>query len=200
MSLPKVGIFDNYDSFTWNVHHYLEAFLEAEVPVIKNDDKDWTKLENCDIIILSPGPGLPQNSGRLMECLATFGPNKALLGICLGHQALALYTGGTLFNLSRVWHGKTSHIQDETPLSPHVLTSFCPMEVGRYHSWAVSTEKLSADWKLLQKTSDGILMAMEHQMFPWMGIQYHPESVLTIQGREALTAMVLHLYQRLKKK
>lgn len=196
MNLPKVCIFDNYDSFTWNLHHYLEAFLSADVPVIKNDEKDWTKLEDSDILLLSPGPGLPQESGRLMECLASFGPKKALLGVCLGHQALALHTGGQLYNLEQVWHGKMSWTQDAQPHEKHVLQHFCPMEVGRYHSWAVKETSLNSEWQVLQKTRDGVIMAMEHQNFPWMGLQYHPESVLTPSGRQVLSEVLLHLHQR----
>jgi anthranilate synthase component 2 len=199
MNLPKVVIFDNYDSFTWNLHHDVEALLGMDVPVIKNDEKDWNVLSASDLIILSPGPGLPETSGRLMECIATFGREKALLGVCLGHQALALHTGGTLFNLPNVWHGKTSVVEDALPEFTHVLQPFCPMTVGRYHSWAVEPTTLPEDWKVLQKTTEQVIMAMEHQVFPWMGVQYHPESILTERGREALLAMLTHLHQKQKK-
>lgn len=196
MNGARIVIFDNYDSFTWNLHHYIRSWMQTEVPVILNDAPDWTFAESADLIVLSPGPGLPATSNRLMECIHHFAPQKALLGICLGHQALAEYTGAQLKNLRRVYHGVASPLTDAMPEKKHVFTPFFPMQAGRYHSWAVDENSLDGDWQILQRSHDGEIMAMEHLKFPWLGMQYHPESVMTDQGPDLLKTVVAHLLAR----
>jgi len=178
--MSEICIFDNYDSFTYNLVHYLEARFGCSIPVIKNDALDWTALEAAKLIILSPGPGLPQTSNRLMECLAAFSGEKAILGVCLGHQALGLHSGAELKRLQRVWHGKKTTLVISGPhfMFPHEKAP----EVGRYHSWVVRNDTIGNDWDVTAYCPEGEIMAMWHKTKPWCGVQFHPESVLTQDG------------------
>jgi anthranilate synthase component II len=178
--MSEICVFDNYDSFTYNLVHYLEASFDCAIPVVKNDDADWSALNAARLIVLSPGPGLPETSNRLMECLETYSTQKAILGVCLGHQALGLHTGAKLKRLHKVWHGKKSKLLRSTN---HLMFPKSEMpEVGRYHSWVVDTNTLDSDWKITATCPDKEIMAMWHAHYPWCGVQFHPESVLTDEG------------------
>lgn len=192
MSLQKkitVFVVDNYDSFTYNLVHYLES-LGAEVTVKRNDEFDVSELEHFDKILLSPGPGLPKDAGKLPQVIETYFSTKPILGVCLGHQALAEFFGAKLMNLTEVHHGVSSRIEVD---SSHYLFSGLLdfQEVGRYHSWAIR------DWPNTMReigyTSDDFTnMAFAHNQYNCVGIQFHPESVLTPNGLQMLQNWLLN--------
>ena len=175
----SVFIVDNYDSFTYNLVHYVESF-GAEVTVKRNDEFELSEIENYDKIILSPGPGLPKDAGLLMKVIDSYYTTKPILGVCLGHQALAEYFGARLINLDEVHHGVSSSIEVDT--SHFLFSQMEPIqEVGRYHSWAIT------DWpnslrEIAYTTDDFTNMAFVHKQHNCVGVQFHPESVLTPNG------------------
>lgn len=176
----KVLIVDNYDSFTYNLAHYLEA-LGADITVLYNDQIDLGSLSQFDKIVLSPGPGLPKESNQLMGVIKEVYKQKPVLGICLGHQAIAEFFGGTLKNLDKVQHGVSSKIEvvQDDAIFKDIPVSF---QVGRYHSWAV-TSPLPKTLTLLAISSDQCIMAFKHKSLNLYGIQFHPESILSDFGK-----------------
>jgi anthranilate synthase component 2 len=184
-------IIDNYDSFTYNLHHYLEAVLQEEVPVYRNDNITLDELEAYQNIVLSPGPGLPADAGITMTVIDRFQRNKRILGVCLGHQAIALAFGGALENLDTVHHGVASplHIIQ----SDYMLHNFeNKSPVGRYHSWVVNKAKLPECLEILATDEQGEIMAMRHRSFDIRGVQFHPESIMTPHGRTLIRNWALH--------
>jgi anthranilate synthase component 2 len=180
----RVLVVDNYDSFTWNLVHLLEQ-LGAAVEVRFNDDPNLLDHLNHTHAVVSPGPGLPQEAGQLMAFLHAWPANRPLLGVCLGHQALALDAGAALYNLPTVMHGlqRTIHPEEGSALFEGLPRD---LPVGLYHSWAVDSATLPPVWRATAQSQDGVLMAMEHRERPWFGVQFHPESVMTPQGLELL--------------
>lgn len=181
----KIVVIDNYDSFTYNLVHYLED-LNAEVTVFRNDEFELEALEKFDKIVLSPGPGIPDEAGLLKEVIKKYAPTKSILGVCLGQQAIGEVFGGRLTNLEKVYHGvatKVTKVVDDT-----LFTSLPDsIEVGRYHSWVVDTEGFPHD--VLEITSideNGQIMSLRHREYDIKGVQYHPESVLTAHGKQIL--------------
>ena len=177
----KIAIIDNYDSFTYNLAHLVKE-LEAEVTVMRNDQFDMADLQAYDKIILSPGPGIPSEAGQLLDVIRTYAGKKPLLGVCLGHQAIGEVFGGRLTNLSDVYHG----VQTEgTQLGNDPIFATLPdrIAMGRYHSWVVDREGLPSCLEITALSDDGMIMALRHKQFDIHGIQFHPESVLTPQGR-----------------
>jgi anthranilate synthase component 2 len=183
----KILIIDNYDSFTFNLFHYVEG-LNVEVDVFRNDEFDFSLLPNYDKIILSPGPGLPKDAGDLFKIIRAIDAKQAVLGVCLGMQALAEVYDGELYNMKVVKHGVSMKCNN---LNPHFLFEGLPesFEVGLYHSWAVKTP-LPIDLEPLLFTEEGILMAMAHKNLAFFGVQFHPESVLTPNGRKVIKNFV----------
>lgn len=179
----KILIIDNYDSFTFNLVHYVEG-LDVEVDVFRNDEFDLSLLSSYNKIILSPGPGLPIDAGDLFEIIRAVDENQAVLGVCLGMQAMAEVFGGKLYNMKSVKHGVSMNCLIE---KPHFLFEGLPdsFEVGLYHSWAVETP-LPNEFEPLLFTQEGVLMAMAHKSLPLYGVQFHPESVLTPNGRRMI--------------
>lgn len=188
----RITLFDNHDSFTWNLAHDLER-LGTKVTVVR--DGDWT--EECwaltDAMVLSPGPGLPEEHPQLMEVVAGAVSRRIpLLGVCLGMQALSLHFGGTLRNLSEPLHGRRSQMRlDAVPKGAGPLSAMWDglegqMEVGHYHSWVVDEEHLPDDLHVNARNSAGLPMAFFHASLPVAGVQFHPESVLTPKGRDML--------------
>lgn len=182
MSLSRdlhICIIDNYDSFTYNLVHYVESFGVA-VTVKRNDEFELDELAQYDKLMLSPGPGLPEDAGLLMKVIEQYHQSKPILGVCLGHQALAEFYGAQLINLEEVFHGVSSTIEVDTshPLFMG-LDSF--QEVGRYHSWVV-TNWPNALREIGYTTHELTNMAFAHKQFPSIGVQFHPESVLTSNG------------------
>lgn len=181
----KILVFDNYDSFTYNIVHALKKLGYNDVEVHRNDQIALETIAIYDKIILSPGPGVPSESGILLDLIKTYAASKSILGVCLGEQAIAEAFGGKLINLPEVHHGVTSEIQ---VLENDVLFNNLPgkMTVGRYHSWAVEKESLPDCLKVTAVDESGMIMALAHKQFDVRGVQFHPESVLTPEGEEML--------------
>jgi anthranilate synthase component 2 len=182
--MKKILVIDNYDSFTYNLVHYLED-LNCEVTVYRNDEFDIDEIAHFDKILLSPGPGIPDEAGLLKAVIAKYAPTKSILGVCLGQQAIGEVFGGTLSNLDKVYHGVATMVKtsvDDELLFEGLGNEF---EVGRYHSWVVDANLPEA----LEATSfdeNGQVMSLRHRTFDVRGVQFHPESVLTPNGKKIL--------------
>jgi anthranilate synthase component 2 len=182
--MKKILVIDNYDSFTYNLVHYLED-LDCEVTVYRNDEFDIDEISHFDKILLSPGPGIPDEAGLLKAVIAKYAPTKSILGVCLGQQAIGEVFGGTLSNLDKVYHGVATMVKtsvDDELLFEGLGNEF---EVGRYHSWVVDADLPEA----LEATSfdeNGQVMSLRHKTFDVRGVQFHPESVLTPNGKKIL--------------
>ena len=186
----KTVIIDNYDSFTYNLAHLVKE-LGAEVSVVRNDRFRLPELKPFDKIILSPGPGIPTEAGLLMDVIDAYAPVKPILGVCLGHQAIGEYFGGKLTNLSQVFHGIASTINITAPdyIYKELPTQ---VQVGRYHSWVVDNEGLPDCLEVTSVSEEGQIMSLRHKQYDVRGIQYHPESVLTPEGRKIIANWLKH--------
>lgn len=186
----KTVIIDNYDSFTYNLAHLVKE-LGAEVSVVRNDQFCLPELKPFDKIILSPGPGIPTEAGLLMDVVDAYAPVKPILGVCLGHQAIGEYFGGKLTNLSQVFHGIASTI---SITAPDYIYKELPaqVQVGRYHSWVVDNEGLPDCLEVTSVSEEGQIMSLRHKQYDVRGIQYHPESVLTPEGRKIIANWLKH--------
>lgn len=178
----KTVIIDNYDSFTYNLAHLVKE-LGAEVDVLRNDKFELEELEKYDKIILSPGPGIPEEAGLLLEVIRTYAGRKPILGVCLGEQAIGQVFGGKLTNLSEVFHGIQTNVKIK---NKDYIFSGLPTEipVGRYHSWVVDTDGFPEELVITAISSEGQIMALKHRKYDVHGIQFHPESVLTPDGKQ----------------
>jgi anthranilate synthase component II len=183
--MKKIVIIDNYDSFTFNLVHYLED-LEAHVTVLRNDEFELDELSSFDKIVLSPGPGLPNEAGLLLEVVQKYAKSKSILGICLGQQAIGEVFGGQLINLEKVYHGVATQIK--VLVSDESLFDDLPseFEVGRYHSWVVNTIDFPEDLEITSVDENGQIMSLRHRILDVKGVQFHPESVLTPNGKTIL--------------
>jgi len=177
-------IIDNYDSFTYNLAEYINE-LGFKVDVVRNDKFSLGDIDRYDKIILSPGPGIPSEAGLLMDVIREYAPKKPIFGVCLGHQAIGEVFGGTLRNLDEVYHGVC------TPANlfgndyifadiPHRI------DVGRYHSWVVDTQNFPNCLEITAMSDDGCIMGLKHKQYDVHGIQFHPESILTPNGKQIL--------------
>lgn len=179
----KILLFDNYDSFTYNLYHEICALGYDDVEVHRNDQITLEEIERFDKIILSPGPGIPSEAGILLDVIREYASCKSIMGVCLGHQAIGEVFGGKLVNLSDVYHGVQTPIdiicEDETLFDG--LDRRLP--VGRYHSWVVSDESFPAQLEISAVSDEGQVMALRHREYDVCGVQFHPESVLTPNGR-----------------
>ncbi|MCI5506226.1 MAG: aminodeoxychorismate/anthranilate synthase component II [Prevotella sp.] len=177
----KIVIIDNYDSFTYNLSHLIKE-IGAEVTVIRNDQFTLNQLEPFDKIVLSPGPGIPSEAGLLLDVIKTYKGRKPILGVCLGHQAIGEVFGGTLENLSDVFHGVAT---EGTQFSnDYIFDSLSKrITMGRYHSWVVSRENFPTCLEVTAVSDEGQIMALKHKNYDIHGIQFHPESVLTPEGK-----------------
>jgi anthranilate synthase component 2 len=180
----KIVIIDNYDSFTYNLAHLVKE-LGAEVTVYRNDQFELSQLEPFAKIILSPGPGIPSEAGLLLDVIKTYAGKKPILGVCLGHQAIGEVFGGKLENLSEVFHGVAT---EGVQLGRDEIFSGLPGRIvmGRYHSWVVSKENFPDCLEVTAESDDGLIMALKHKTLNIRGIQFHPESVLTPDGKKML--------------
>lgn len=178
----KTVIIDNYDSFTYNLAHLVKE-LGTEVDVLRNDKFELEELEKYDKIILSPGPGIPEEAGLLLEVIRTYAGRKPILGVCLGEQAIGQAFGGKLTNLSEVFHGIQTNVKIK---NKDYIFSGLPTEipVGRYHSWVVDTDGFPEELVITAISSEGQIMALKHREYDVHGIQFHPESVLTPDGKQ----------------
>lgn len=186
----KIVIIDNYDSFTYNLSHLLKE-LGADVTVVRNDKFELEDLEQYDKIVLSPGPGIPSEAGLLLEVIRTYAERKPILGVCLGHQAIGEVFGASLENLKEVYHG----VQTEgTQLGNDYIFDGLPERVmmGRYHSWVVAKDSVPECLEVTAMSDDGEIMAMRHRQYDIHGIQFHPESVLTPEGKTIVGNFLKH--------
>lgn len=178
----KVLLIDNYDSFTYNLVHYIEG-LDVQVDVVFNDQLDLNTIEDYDKIVLSPGPGLPHEAGFLNEVIATYINKKPILGVCLGFQALVEHYGGSLFNQQEVKHG-IAEIGKFDQTSKLFNATADEFRIGLYHSWAANPSDFPEDLQITGMSENGIIMAFEHKTLPIAGVQFHPESILSQHGRK----------------
>lgn len=179
----KILVFDNYDSFTYNLVHLVQKVMpEAEVDVFRNDEIPLEKAEEYDRIILSPGPGVPSEAGTLLPLIKEYAGRKPILGVCLGHQAIGEVFGGKLVNLSTVYHGVAHDCKLETA-NPKLFNGLPPtFPVGRYHSWVVDRKDFPEALEITAVDDNGYVMALRHKKYDVQGVQFHPESVLTPDG------------------
>lgn len=180
----KVLIIDNYDSFTYNLVHYLED-LGAEITVFRNDEFELDEVENFQKILLSPGPGIPDEAGLLKDVIKKYAPNKSILGVCLGQQAIGEVFGGSLINLDSVFHGVATKVTILDQTEPLFKNLDAEIEVGRYHSWVVHKE-LPESLIATSVDETGQVMSLRHATYDVKGVQFHPESVLTPHGKSIL--------------
>ena len=180
----KIVIIDNYDSFTYNLSHLVKE-LGADVTVLRNDQFELSDLETYSKIILSPGPGIPSEAGLLLDVIRTYAGRKPILGVCLGHQAIGEVFGGKLENLSDVFHGIATpcHIVADDPLFSGIERH---ITIGRYHSWVVANDAFPDCLEVTAISDEGQIMALRHKKLNVRGIQFHPESVLTPDGKKML--------------
>lgn len=182
--MKKILVIDNYDSFTYNLVHYLED-LGCEVTVKRNDQLSLNEVADYDKIVLSPGPGIPDEAGLLKAIIKEYAPTKSILGVCLGQQAIGEVFGGSIVNLDEVYHGVATNVtiivDDESMFKGLDET----IEVGRYHSWVVNPN-LPDELEATSVDENGQIMSLRHKIYDVKGVQYHPESVLTPHGKQIL--------------
>jgi anthranilate synthase component 2 len=183
--VTRILVFDNYDSFTYNLVHLVEKLTKQRVEVFRNDRIPLEKVNEYDKIILSPGPGIPSEAGLLLPLIREYAASKPILGVCLGHQAIGEAFGGKLVNLSTVYHGVATPIK---VLKPGALYEGLPetLEVGRYHSWVVSDEGWPEELEVTARDDKDFVMGLRHKTLDVQGVQFHPESVLTPLGEKIL--------------
>lgn len=177
----RILIIDNYDSFTYNLRHYVEQFAE-DVTVVRNDAITLDEAARYTHYIISPGPGLPVDAGITMPLIERFNQSKPILGVCLGCQAIAEFLGGTLYNQQLVAHGIMRQVVQKSTNS--ILLKDLPptFDVGLYHSWAITEASLPKEIAVTAKTTNGVVMTIEHTQLPLYGVQFHPESIMTKDG------------------
>lgn len=188
--IMKIVIIDNYDSFTYNLSHLVKE-AGAEVTVLRNDQFQMEELEQFDKILLSPGPGVPQEAGLLLDVIRNYAGRKPILGVCLGEQAIGEVFGGKLINLSEVYHGIQSPVKI---IADDYLFNGLPTEipVGRYHSWVVDNNDFPECLQITAVSQEGYIMALRHKTMDVHGIQFHPESVLTPDGKQIISNWLNH--------
>jgi len=190
----KILVFDNYDSFTYNLVHLVRKIVKDELDVYRNDQIPLEKVKEYDKIILSPGPGIPKEAGLLLPLIKEYAASKSILGVCLGHQAIGEAFGGSLINLSTVYHGVSTPVKigkrqtaNEKQNSNDLFVDLPDeIEVGRYHSWIVSDENFPKELDVTARDESGYIMALQHKTYDVQGVQFHPESVLTPDGETIL--------------
>lgn len=192
----KLLVIDNYDSFTYNLVQYIQEILGRSVKVVRNDAISLEAVDAYDVIVLSPGPGVPSEAGIMPELLQQYAASKTILGVCLGHQAIGEAFGGEIYNLDQVLHGI------ETPMYVTDREEFIFDDVpnefvaGRYHSWVVRKENLPDSLQITAVDTDGIIMAMRHKEYDVHGVQFHPESIMTEHGMLMLENFLRHCQEK----
>ena len=183
----KILVFDNYDSFTYNLVHLVEKILHQKIDVYRNDQISLDKVNEYDKIILSPGPGLPGEAGLLLPLIRQYASSKSILGVCLGHQAIAEAFGGKLINLSTVYHGVATPVALFNDKQPELFAGLsATIEVGRYHSWIVGDDGFPEQLEVTARDENNYIMALKHKQYDVQGVQFHPESVLTPDGEKIM--------------
>jgi anthranilate synthase component 2 len=190
MNDMKILVFDNYDSFTYNLVHLVEKILHEKVEVYRNDQIPLEKVKGYDKIILSPGPGIPEEAGLLLPLIKEYASSKSILGVCLGHQAIGEAFGGKLINLSTVYHGVATPVRvgsQKSGLRSELFEGLPDViEAGRYHSWIVSDENFPSELEVTARDENNYIMGLQHKKYDVQGVQFHPESVLTPDGEKIL--------------
>ncbi len=186
----KILVFDNYDSFTYNLVHLVEKITHHKVSVFRNDEIPLEKVNEFDKIILSPGPGIPSEAGMLLHLINEYAATKSILGVCLGHQAIGEAFGGKLINLSKVYHGVATPITIKSEESDKRSELFDGLpdtvEVGRYHSWVISDDNFPSALEITARDENNYIMALQHKKYDVQGVQFHPESILTPDGEKII--------------
>ncbi len=182
----KILVLDNYDSFTYNLVHYIKELTDSEVVVKRNDEIDIEEIDKFDIIIFSPGPGIPQNAGIMIDAIRKYGPNKKILGVCLGHQAIGYAYGADLKNLDKVYHGIQTPINIINSKDKIFNGISIKPKVGRYHSWVIDKNTIGENLEITAESEDGQIMAIKHKQFDVWGLQFHPESIMTGEGKRMI--------------
>lgn len=182
----KILVLDNYDSFTYNLVQYLEEIENVQIEVHRNDQIEIAEVEKYDGVILSPGPGLPKDAGIMPALIKKYSPSKPIFGVCLGLQAIGEAFGGTLLNLDQVYHGMATEVNvtnEQCNTFQNMDTTF---QAGRYHSWVVDNKVIPETLEVTAVAENQVIMAMQHKTFPVSGVQFHPESIMTPDGRTML--------------
>lgn len=185
MSSKKILVIDNYDSFVYNLVHYLEEF-DCDVTVVRNDQFHIDDVEHYDKIMLSPGPGIPDEAGLLKDVIKKYAATKSILGVCLGQQAIGEVFGGKLENLAKVFHGVATQatiLKKDEPLFKGLESA---IEIGRYHSWVVSRDNFPEVLEITSVDENDQIMSVRHKFYDVCGVQFHPESVLTPSGKQII--------------
>ncbi len=181
-SMMKILVLDNYDSFTYNLVQYIERVVRKPIDVRRNDQISLDEISSYDKILISPGPGIPNEAGITLDLIREYGATKSILGVCLGHQAIAEAFGGSIRNLSTVYHGVMGQMKQTKAgdyLFEGVPTEF---DAGRYHSWVVEADTFPSQLEVTVENDEGYIMALRHKEYDVRGVQFHPESVLTEYG------------------
>lgn len=189
-------LLDNYDSFTYNLYHYLEQLTDEPVEVHRNDQIPLEKVDRFSAIVLSPGPGLPSGAGIMNHLVKSYGATKPILGICLGHQAIGEVYGAGLKQLPEVLHGVESSVQVLVPPHPLFKGISSPFVSGHYHSWVIDKNNLPDDLVITAEDSDGNIMGIAHRDYPVLGVQFHPESIMTHCGMQIMKNWIATLPSR----
>lgn len=181
----KILVLDNYDSFTYNLVHYIRELGYKEVEVFRNDKISLEDVDQYEKILLSPGPGIPDESGILKALIETYGSTKSIMGVCLGHQAIGEVYGAELENRDQVLHGIANKMK---VIKKDIIYKGLPteFEVGRYHSWQINKHKLGKELEVTAEDEQGCIMSIRHKEFDVCGVQFHPESILTEHGKELM--------------
>lgn len=186
----NILVFDNYDSFTYNLVHLVEKITGIKPDVYRNDGIALDKIGAYDKIVLSPGPGIPTEAGLLLPLIREYASTKSILGVCLGHQAIGEAFGGRLLNLSTVYHGVSTsiHKSGSENVKPNDILHDLPetFMVGRYHSWVLSDEGFPEELEVTARDEQGLIMGLQHKSWDIQGVQFHPESVLTPDGEKMM--------------
>ena len=182
----KIMVLDNYDSFTYNLVHILKELTKGPVDVYRNDEISLEDIGKYDKVLISPGPGVPDQAGITKKMISHFAASKSIMGVCLGCQAIAEAFGGNLINLDRVYHGVETNI-NITDTGERIFSEIPQsFTAGRYHSWVVNEDNFPTDLKITAKDDEGMIMAISHISYDVKGVQFHPESVLTKHGKQIL--------------
>ena len=186
----KILVIDNYDSFTYNLVHILESISSVQVTVVRNDQMEIDQVAVYDKVVISPGPGLPEDAGKILTVIREYADSKPILGVCLGHQAIVQAFGGKLHNLDRVFHGVATDVTVSQPgdyLFNGIPSTF---KVGRYHSWIADSDSLPDVLEVTAADEGGVIMGIKHKKHNIRGIQFHPESILTEYGKQIMNNWV----------
>ena len=187
--MSKILILDNYDSFTYNLVQMVENIIKKKVAVFRNDEISLNQVNDFDKIILSPGPGIPNEAGILLPLIKQYAASKSILGVCLGHQAIGEAFGGRLTNLTRVFHGVATKIELKKDLKKSAFNNDwfrgldSEIEVGRYHSWVVDRDEFPKELEVTSWDEHRMIMSLKHHIYDIQGVQFHPESLLTPLGK-----------------